>query len=1006
MLRNGLKIKYKDIVKKKFDNIEEKVVGGYEKSYGTNIDFKFWEKYKNSKLEYDKNLDLYNYNSDKHEYIYYKNYNETKESYITLSKGTIDVDFQAESTLNLELHIIGFNNNERKLYKVIKPNEKIIFSLEEELDFRIGIRVKGYGSFKINKIIIGDKYLWLEKKYIDTNILNIIHNYDNTEKNGNINIFNKYKEFCIDYDLNIAVSQLRGNQFKYIRYSDFDVNLKSKAYIKVCFETIKSNSIYMSLVFVIKYKNGEKRAIEVLSNENEMVKLGKNIDNMDVYIKVRGSGYIADIKIDISELTYKPIEIKNFDLRKNDFFNNFKKEIELFSGGNLKGKVNIDGGNKRYISFREDNNNFSKLPENKFIDIDDSKVYKLFAGIKSDESLQVVIMIVFYSENEKLQVLQLSNNKEEEIIPPQGATSIRIALRIVGYGEFVFDKFSIKKFEKIKTKESIEWVDKFDLNKLGMSKKVRIKALKMAVIMDEFTMACYEDECQLIKLTPSNWKAEIVQSNPDLLFVESAWRGNGGVWFKKIGDYGDENNKEIKSIIKWCKSNNIPTVFWNKEDPVHFERFINIAKNFDCILTTDYNSVEKYEVVTKKKNVHALPFAAQPKKHNPIKLENERVNKACFAGSYYKLHEERREDMERVLDEVAEYGLDIYDRNYEAVKNGLMPNNTFPKRFQPFIKGNLKYYEIDKAYKGYKLMVNINTVKYSPTMFSRRVFEGLACGTPIVSTYSEGMESMFNDIVFITKQKGDLKDTIARLLSDNIYYNKISKLGMREVFENHTYEDRLAYILDKIGINYERSNPKVTIVAVAKNEAEFNEILEVYYKQNYTNKELVIFVDKFSGYIDKFKEYNTKNIKTFILSYMHNYNNILEVIDSDYLAFIDLNNYYATNYIKDLIMCTKYSDAEIIGKYCYYTINSNKLEIKNPNRYYEYVNDVKSTACICKTDIFKFDYINSIINNYKNIEFSRYVKRGIRIYSSDYMNYIENYNDKLDKNEFKDLVEI
>ncbi|WP_139019775.1 glycosyltransferase, partial [Bacillus wiedmannii] len=91
-------------------------------------------------------------------------------------------------------------------------------------------------------------------------------------------------------------------------------------------------------------------------------------------------------------------------------------------------------------------------------------------------------------------------------------------------------------------------------------------------------------------------------------------------------------------------------------------------------------------------------------------------------------------DMDRVLDKAAKYGLEIFDRNYEKNKKGLMPNHRFPERFDPYIKGSLKYYEIDKAYKGYKVMINVNTVKQSPTMFSRRVFEGLACGTPVVST--------------------------------------------------------------------------------------------------------------------------------------------------------------------------------------------------------------------------------------------------------------------------------
>ncbi|NGY93841.1 glycosyltransferase family 1 protein [Bacillus megaterium] len=55
--------------------------------------------------------------------------------------------------------------------------------------------------------------------------------------------------------------------------------------------------------------------------------------------------------------------------------------------------------------------------------------------------------------------------------------------------------------------------------------------------------------------------------------------------------------------------------------------------------------------------------------------------------------------------------------------------------------------------KGYKVMLNVNSVKYSQLCFSRRVFEGLACGTPIISSYSEGVKRMFKDIVLISENK-------------------------------------------------------------------------------------------------------------------------------------------------------------------------------------------------------------------------------------------------------------
>ncbi|MDR4427386.1 hypothetical protein FOR95_28840, partial [Bacillus anthracis] len=82
-----------------------------------------------------------------------------------------------------------------------------------------------------------------------------------------------------------------------------------------------------------------------------------------------------------------------------------------------------------------------------------------------------------------------------------------------------------------------------------------------------FTTASYKEECELITFKPENWLEVLNHNMPDLLMVESAWQGNGGTWNKRVGYYGEENMQPLFALLKWCNENNIPTVFWNKEDP-------------------------------------------------------------------------------------------------------------------------------------------------------------------------------------------------------------------------------------------------------------------------------------------------------------------------------------------------------------------------------------------------------------------------------------------------------
>ncbi len=106
------------------------------------------------------------------------------------------------------------------------------------------------------------------------------------------------------------------------------------------------------------------------------------------------------------------------------------------------------------------------------------------------------------------------------------------------------------------------------------------RKLNIACIMDEFTFSSFQPEAILHQLTPSNWRAELEAAHPDLLFIESAWRGKEDLWGNKVG----HTSTELQGIVEWCRTKHIPTVFWCKEDPVHFETFLNTAKLFDlCV---------------------------------------------------------------------------------------------------------------------------------------------------------------------------------------------------------------------------------------------------------------------------------------------------------------------------------------------------------------------------------------------------------------------------------------
>ncbi|WP_130449920.1 glycosyltransferase [Zhihengliuella halotolerans] len=269
-----------------------------------------------------------------------------------------------------------------------------------------------------------------------------------------------------------------------------------------------------------------------------------------------------------------------------------------------------------------------------------------------------------------------------------------------------------------------------------------LSTMRVGIIADEFTTTSLDAECTLIRMDRESWQQQLDAEPIDALLVESAWEGNGGQWRRGVGFYSDEEFESLASLLAACGDRGIPTIFWNKEDPVHIGRFVRTAGHFDHVFTTDADCIPRYaaEPGQRAKSIAALPFFAQPLLHNPTPSQREYAHSVAYGGSYYgDRYPDRSKELARILGEVAEHGLTIYDRQ---VNHPGSPYQ-FPGSLSKYVRGGLSYPEMVEAYKAHPVHVNVNSVAKSPTMFSRRVMELAACGTPVITGSGMGVPTFF-----------------------------------------------------------------------------------------------------------------------------------------------------------------------------------------------------------------------------------------------------------------------
>ncbi len=513
------------------------------------------------------------------------------------------------------------------------------------------------------------------------------------------------------------------------------------------------------------------------------------------------------------------------------------------------------------------------------------------------------------------------------------------------------------------------------------------------VILDDFSELALRYEWNHLAVTPDGWRSQLESADVDLLFVESAWNGNGGAWRLAMTGEGSPS-PELRSLVEWCRVQGVPTVFWNKEDPPNYDRFIETARLFDHVFTVDADRLDDYRRDLGHDRVALLPFGAQPRIHNPIRRGAGRTRDVAFAGSYFaEKHDVRREQMGWVLAPALDYGLDIFSRL--AGGDG---RYRFPRRYAGAVVGSLPYERMLGAYTAYRVFLNVNSVTASPTMCARRLFELSAAQTPVLSGPAASIESFFGDCVRVSHDADETERELRALLQHEEYRDRIGLLAHRRVFDEHLYEHRVATVLDAVGVERVARTRSISAIVPTMRPHRLDHVLELIGAQTHPDVELVVVAHGFepdeAALRRRARELGVEHLVLVRaapdLSLGACMNLGVEAASGRYVAKMDDDNLYAAHYLSDLVRAFDYTGASVVGKWAHYAhlTSTGATLLRFPEAEHRYVDLVQGGTLLLERDLaatLRFEDLPRRVAT----TFLEMVRRdGGRVYSADRFGFV------------------
>jgi hypothetical protein len=371
-----------------------------------------------------------------------------------------------------------------------------------------------------------------------------------------------------------------------------------------------------------------------------------------------------------------------------------------------------------------------------------------------------------------------------------------------------------------------------------------------------------------------------------------------------------------------------------------------------------------------------------------------RIFDVAFAGTYFaEKHQERRAQMEYVLDPARDFGLHIYSRLQH-----LDSRYQFPQRYAPHIVGNLPYERMLAAYTSYKVFLNVNSVTTSPSMCARRLFELSAAQTAVVSGPAASVEGFFGDDLTVVNDAEQTRAELSVLLRHGEFRERRALRAHRRVFDEHLYTHRVDTVLEVAGVPVTVPDRSVTVVVPTNRPARLDNVFDFVGRQLHEQIQLVLVPHGFevpeAELNRRAKEAGVDELVVRVADSAMTLGTCmnlgLDAADGEFVAKMDDDNWYGPHYLRDLVRAFSYTDADVVGKWAHlvHLQGSGATLLRFPEAEHRYVKLVQGGTIVARRSTAVRLRFDDLPRRVDTTFLGKVAAAGGRVYSADRFNFV------------------